>query len=286
MESHQHGIFFYFSWYTVLIICNIILYLYFMVKLTFYVYKLIDPNTNIPFYVGKGSGDRMYQHELLRNRDYKSTSHNNQLLKNKINKVLRESGRIRYQQYHVNNEHQAFTIEKALIGRHGRRDLKTGTLCNMTNGGEGVSGHTRTEGWKEKHRVAAHNRCRKIDQYTKGGLFIRTFDTYKDILNGDIPTIDASGISRCINNKIKSSGGFRWTWHGMVLPTWVDKPRGPGRGRAPGKPVHQYTKSGTFIKTFPSLIDAGKGVKKHPNTIIECCRGRSQSAGGFYWQYA
>ena len=29
----------------------------------YYVYHLIDPKTNLPFYVGKGRGDRMFHHE-------------------------------------------------------------------------------------------------------------------------------------------------------------------------------------------------------------------------------
>src|SRR6185437_16086188 len=37
------------------------------------------------------------------------------------------------------NESPAFSLEISLIKRFGRRDLQTGSLCNMTSGGEGVS---------------------------------------------------------------------------------------------------------------------------------------------------
>ena len=34
----------------------------------------------------------------------------------------------------------AFELEIKLIAKYGRRDLKTGTLCNLTDGGEGAAG--------------------------------------------------------------------------------------------------------------------------------------------------
>jgi hypothetical protein len=39
-------------------------------------------------------------------------------------------------------EQEAFALEKALITKVGRRDLGTGTLVNLTDGGEGKSGCT------------------------------------------------------------------------------------------------------------------------------------------------
>lgn len=202
-------------------------------KSRFYVYKLIDPKTGLPFYVGKGTGNRIKHHEQQKDRIYQTTAHNNRLLKNKINKVLRESGSIRYQQHYVQTEQQAFDIEIALIKRYGRRDIKTGILCNMTNGGDGVSGHVRSAAWKQQMRESAHNRCRQIDQYTKDGKFVRTWDNYKDIIN-QVPKTDASSISQCCNSKIKSTGGFRWTWAGERLQEW-NTPHRPHRPHRPHK---------------------------------------------------
>ena len=34
----------------------------------FYLYHLIDPRNQIPFYVGKGKNNRMYDHEKLTRR--------------------------------------------------------------------------------------------------------------------------------------------------------------------------------------------------------------------------
>jgi len=44
----------------------------------------------------------------------------------------------------------ACEIERELISFYGRKDLKTGILCNLTDGGEGVPGYKHTEDAKKK----------------------------------------------------------------------------------------------------------------------------------------
>ena len=61
----------------------------------YYVYHLIDPTTNIPFYVGMGIGRRLYHHEILARAGKKSN--NNGHLFNKINKIICNGQKIKYQ---------------------------------------------------------------------------------------------------------------------------------------------------------------------------------------------
>lgn len=257
-------------------------------KSRFYVYKLIDPKNSFPFYIGKGTGNRINHHEQQKDKIYKTANHNNRLLKNKINKVLRESGRVRYQKHYTTNEQAAFDIEIALISKYGRRDNKTGILCNMTAGGEGVSGYKRSKQQIQKLKEAAHARCKKIDQYTKDGIFIKTWINYREVIK-HIPKTDASSISQCCNNKVKSSGGYRWAWFNELLLDW-NTPHTPHTPHNPhkshkGKTVYQYTQEGKFIASFTSITLAATTINKSPNTITECCARRSKTAGGYYWSY-
>ena len=96
----------------------------------FYVYRYSDQN-GAPFYVGKGSNDRFHVSGHLYN--------NQPFLKRKIKKIGVDN--IKVHLLHKNlTETMVFQFEAFYIGFYGRRDLGEGTLCNLTNGGEGLSG--------------------------------------------------------------------------------------------------------------------------------------------------
>lgn len=105
----------------------------------FYVYLLRDPrpNKNLqPIYIGKGKGNRAYRWWR-----YPSQRHHNPLLKRVLAKISKtglnpQVAIIR----RFDNEADAFQCEIALIAQYGRVNIGTGTLCNLTDGGEGCSG--------------------------------------------------------------------------------------------------------------------------------------------------
>lgn len=53
------------------------------------------------------------------------------------------------------------------------------------------------------------------------------------------------------------------------------------------KPVLQYTKSGEFVKEYPSAAEAHRQTGVYMVNICTCCRGNSKykSAGGYVWKY-
>lgn len=117
----------------------------------FYTYELCSSATpTIPFYIGKGKGNRIYDHKnnALKQR------HNNIYLQNKILKILREGNSIVYRKIVENvSEKEAFRWE---IGRIVVLRIMGFKLCNFTFGGTGGDTFTNCPN-KEQHkkRIAA-----------------------------------------------------------------------------------------------------------------------------------
>ena len=97
----------------------------------FYVYELRDESGR-PFYVGKGSGRRMWQHEI--NARAGRRSH----LCAKLRKMQARGQQVKRVMVFLSpNEAEAFAEEKRLIAYYGRENL-----TNQTDGGEGPSNPT------------------------------------------------------------------------------------------------------------------------------------------------
>jgi len=101
---------------------------------TFYAYELYRPDKEYVFYVGKGCNGRIFNHEHRLH-----TENNNPYKNNIIKKLLRNGLDLQYNIFLCNTETEAFLTEISLIREHGRKDLKLGLLCNLTDGGEGSS---------------------------------------------------------------------------------------------------------------------------------------------------
>lgn len=91
--------------------------------LHYYVYSYLRTD-GTPYYIGKGVGRRT------------SAKHNVSIPKDKSRIQIIA---------HKLSESEAFLLEKKLISIYGRKDNNTGILRNLTDGGEGASGATRSE---------------------------------------------------------------------------------------------------------------------------------------------
>jgi len=101
------------------------------------VYRHIRLDKNEVFYIGIGSKERAYT-KINRNKHWnniiKKTDYEIQILKSDL------------------TWNDACELEKILISYYGRKDLSLGSLVNMTNGGDGISGNIRSSETIEKIR--------------------------------------------------------------------------------------------------------------------------------------
>ena len=106
-----------------------------------------------PYYIGKGTGNRIY-----------STNR-------KGLKPPKDKSRIIYLKQNLTEE-EAFRHEIYMIDVFGRKDLGTGILHNMTDGGEGASGALRSKEYRRKMSEANKNPSeetrRKMSEAQKG----------------------------------------------------------------------------------------------------------------------
>ena len=118
----------------------------------YYIYVYLDSD-NVPFYVGKGKKNR---YKIYKHLDKYSF---NRHLKSKIRKVGIANIKVHF--LHENlTEEEAFQFEIFYIKLYGRRDLGTGTLCNLTDGGEGDSGCIVSKETRQKISAANKGRIR------------------------------------------------------------------------------------------------------------------------------
>lgn len=100
-------------------------------KKPLYVYILSKPD-GTPFYVGKGKGRRLFEHE----KDARKTNRRSHKL-SIIRKILRSGCEVAYSidSWH-DTDQSACDREVSLISEIGRYDLGTGPLTNYTSGGD------------------------------------------------------------------------------------------------------------------------------------------------------
>ena len=111
-----------------------------------------------PYYIGKGKGNRIY-----------ST--------NRSIKPPKDKSRIIYLKQNLTEE-EAFRHEIYMIDVFGRKDLGTGILHNMTNGGEGSSGWVPSEESRRKMSQSSKGKThsketrRKMGEAKKGNTYM------------------------------------------------------------------------------------------------------------------
>jgi hypothetical protein len=104
----------------------------------FYVYAYLRKSNNLPYYIGKGRGQRCVQ-------------------KHCGVSVPKDRNKIVFLEKNL-SEVGALALERRYISWYGRKDNSTGILLNKTDGGDGISGYKHTEETKKLLSVVSKSK--------------------------------------------------------------------------------------------------------------------------------
>lgn len=206
----------------------------------YYVYELIDPRHNTPFYVGKGKGRRAKTHL------WETPETRNEHKENKIAAIRREGLEpiIKYIVEDIEDEDLAYDIETALIKHYGRKGYdKKGILTNICEDSrppnhkgktyEQIYGVERAKEQRElrarlqkerggygpkKHSQETINKLKKWGVGEKNPMYGKrqSAETIKKIIeNRILPTGEKHYLSKCY--KLESPSGHIYKLYGGEL---------------------------------------------------------------------
>lgn len=237
----------------------------------YYVYVYLDPRKKgkyifgeysfeyEPIYVGKGKRNRVKDHlwEAQLKRD------GNQKKVNKIRKILNEGYQPIIIKLHEQlNEETALQLEQKIINLIGRGINNTGTLTNMTEGGEN-SPHPSKEAIKRiaelsRQRMLVHNpmknpeTAKKVSEYHKT---IKHTDEYKEKMRQSLLNSDAHKIA--CQNPVRN----------YKLHIYQ---------KANTKSVAQYDLNMKLITTYESISEASRRLHIRKGDISAVINGRQK----------
>ena len=228
----------------------------------YYVYVLIDPRNDQPFYVGKGKGDRVLQHYYEWDLNRTSNRHKTRKIK-KLQKLGYEP------QYEIvfesSDEQTVLDEEKRLIQKWGRYKLDEGGILTNIRLGEEIS-----------YKV-----CKPVKQYNLFGEYIRSFPSCAAAAQFCRQS-NASTISACCkkNNDQTSTGGYFWSYRDEQLDLeWCFRKK---------RPVYQWDLNGNYVNRYHNAQTAKNSILGYgqpgSGNIYKSARTGSISLG-FRWTF-
>jgi hypothetical protein len=225
-----------------------------------YVYRHIRLDTNQVFYIGIGSSPYY--------KRAKSKLDRNDFWKRIVNKT----------DYKIEILFDELTKEEAIekeiefIALYGRSNLGKGTLCNLTNGGEGTNTLILSDASREK-----------MSKSQKGNKKYLLRTTPQEEINNKIGLAN-KGKARTEEFKQKISNYFKEHGHPCTGIKFSQERKDKIRASKQKFEVVQKDLDGNIIKVWEST----KSVKKggfYQASVWKCCHNLQQKHKGFNWEF-
>lgn len=245
-----------------------------------YVYRHIRLDKNEPFYIGIGSDSTYYrankksQRNIHWKRIVSKTKYSIDIL---IDDLTWD---------------EACEKEKEFIALYGRKDLKTGCLVNMTEGGDGAFGKVTSDETKLKLSLAIKewSKTRVISDNQRK----KASDKFKE-LNKDpkfqekrIESLRSSTKLKEYNDsRIGIPSGYKHTeeMKKKLSELRMGKKLKFEQYSMKCKPLVQLTLDGQFVKEWQSAKQVQRETRYLQCNISNCCNGKYKQAYGYKWEY-
>lgn len=224
-----------------------------------YLYRHIRLDKNEPFYIGIGT-KQLRAHNSIKSeyrRAYETNRKESYIWNNIVSKTSYEIEIL------FESDDYEFIKEKEIefICLYGRINNNTGTLSNMTNGGDGFIGYVHSKEKIEKHKIFMTGRKQSQEEKQKRN------ESRKGYLHSEETKLK---ISNSHKGKKTSKEHLEKLYKGQLL--------------ANSKPILQYDLQGNFIKEWQSATVAAKEINLHPTSIRHCVQGKTKTSGGYVWK--
>lgn len=197
----------------------------------------------------------------------------------------------------VNNPYAGKTEEEILeIGRKIGLSRK-GKYCGELNPfyGKKHSQETKekmSKALKGKQTSSKNPNAKKVVQLSKQGKYIATWECITDASRQ--VGANATDIVNCCKGKQNTTNDYIWVYADEYSRISEDELKNivtkankqlKGKFHPRAKSVVQLTKEGVYVKTWEYIKQASAQLGIGQGDIINCCKGKYKSAGGFVWHY-
>jgi len=277
-----------------------------------YLYRHIRLDKNEPFYIGIGNSKN--------NRRAYDNDNRNKYWLNIVNMTDYEVEIL----FDDISYDEAKLKEIEFISLYGRKDMGTGCLVNMTDGGDGClnkiitketaekignsnRGKKRSEELKKQWSETQKKRLQDPSAYKKHIANI-TGTKHKEEMslehrmkisafqkNKVVSEETKVRISTAQKKRIANNGGILFGKEQFIeickkiskssLGKKMSEQAKQKMGNNQKLPILQYDLNGIFVKEWDGIVDATKSIGGHSTNIMRCCQGKFKQAYGFIWKY-